>query len=332
MPPIILPGVNNKTISWNPKSLTSVKCTKIVQSGRSYPLRLSVALPGACSGFTLIELLIIIAILAILASLLAPVFAQVREQARAYSCSSNLRQIGIATTLYVSDYDEQYASASHTIGNWLPDVHAPYIKRWSIWICPDDPQARVWDEQWYSPSFYRRTSYLWNAYVFQGDPTTWQRAISLASVSYPSTLPVWAEAFANAGWANDAAPISNPDSHLAFIHNAYGDNLNAASTDPSAAACVAYHDHHLDVVHHGGGNYAFSDGHSAWKLPGKFTTDNLTQNGVLVSDPTDPFITNGGRYTAASSSPSGSLHCPVFCCPQNYGTPAGDGTHPWFRP
>ncbi len=56
--------------------------------------------------FTLIELLVVIAIIAILAAILFPVFAQAREKARAAQCLFNLKQIGLALTMYRSDNDE----------------------------------------------------------------------------------------------------------------------------------------------------------------------------------------------------------------------------------
>ncbi len=58
------------------------------------------------SAFTLIELLVVIAIIAILAAILFPVFAQAKASAKKTASASNLKQIGLAWTMYENDNDD----------------------------------------------------------------------------------------------------------------------------------------------------------------------------------------------------------------------------------
>ncbi len=108
----------------------------------------------ASKGFTLIELLVVIAIICILAAILFPVFATAREKARATTCLSNLKQLGLACMQYTQDYDEvlpmaRYGNASASTGRvinpaatnflylWMDAIY-PYVKVTAAFSCPDD--------------------------------------------------------------------------------------------------------------------------------------------------------------------------------------------------
>ena len=75
------------------------------------------------AAFTLIELLVVISIIAILASLLLPTISRSMEQARITKCRSNLRQVGVATTVFAGDND---GSFPQPLDNGLGRLNQPH--------------------------------------------------------------------------------------------------------------------------------------------------------------------------------------------------------------
>jgi prepilin-type N-terminal cleavage/methylation domain-containing protein/prepilin-type processing-associated H-X9-DG protein len=88
-------------------------------------------------GFTLIESLVVIAIIAILAAILFPVFARAREKARQAACQSNLKQIGLALKMYCQDYDEVNVRAwfGGTVARRWHQAVQPYTKNTDLFRC-----------------------------------------------------------------------------------------------------------------------------------------------------------------------------------------------------
>ncbi|MGQ9461715.1 MAG: type II secretion system protein [Candidatus Fervidibacter sp.] len=128
--------------------------------------------------FTLVELLVVVAIVALLVGILMPVLFKARENARKSVCQSNLRQIGNAFQLYISDHEGFYpcnGDPNLWMGrNWrvviqgylpgskmesLPPGYAQplTVQHSDVLLCPSDERAiQVWE----------RTSYAYSAAFF----------------------------------------------------------------------------------------------------------------------------------------------------------------------
>jgi prepilin-type N-terminal cleavage/methylation domain-containing protein/prepilin-type processing-associated H-X9-DG protein len=100
-------------------------------------------------GFTLIELLVVVAIIAVLAGLLFPVFAQARASARKSTALSNLKQIAAALPMYTADCDDHLPNRWplwpgyrefywRVEGGDLPAHLSPYLRDPQVWYSPED--------------------------------------------------------------------------------------------------------------------------------------------------------------------------------------------------
>jgi len=188
--------------------------------------------PSRCTprGFTLIELLVVMAIIAVLAAFLFPVFAQARERARQVTCANNLKQIGMAITLYRDEY-ETYVPQEAGGLTWLEvnpgkgSLLDPYLKNMGVRQCPSRQvqEARYCINGWSGVHF--------------GRPETSPAGVSDAQVPRPATtLIVW-------------------EHQINAEYCVRGQEGGASDTpDPAEQA-------HWDSSHHGGFMSLWCDGH-----------------------------------------------------------------------
>jgi prepilin-type N-terminal cleavage/methylation domain-containing protein/prepilin-type processing-associated H-X9-DG protein len=180
--------------------------------------------------FTLIELLVTIAIISILASILFPVFARARENARRAGCMSNEKQLGLAALEYAQDYDERlfghYTSEGGVQKTWMNRLQ-PYMKSTQLFKCPSETTAIA------GGVTTSNTSYCYNN-LNLNDPQSNSATAggqSLAAIANVSETVIFAEQTNGTG--------------TRYTCNPTGSNK---PLDP-----------HLD-----GGNFTFVDGHVKW--------------------------------------------------------------------
>ena len=183
----------------------------------------------ARSGFTLIELLIVIAIIAILAAVLFPVFATAREKARQTSCLNNEKQLGLALVQYTQDYDECLPGGTWNQGasmGWAGQVY-PFVKSPNAFRCPDDQNNNAFNFSSYainmSLAHVNVGNFAWNDNM----------GINVAQMNAPSLTVMLFEVTGNAP-ASASQGVDQRNEYSSPAGYGYG-NANGNTWDPQGA-------------------------------------------------------------------------------------------------
>jgi prepilin-type processing-associated H-X9-DG protein/prepilin-type N-terminal cleavage/methylation domain-containing protein len=168
--------------------------------------------------FTLIELLLVIAVIAILASLLLPALKRAKDQASRIKCSGNQKQITVANNMYIDDNNGRFPKYctvwfTYLIPYIAPECKSEYEYRIShkekmLFHCPN----ATTEDSWTGNSYYY--SYGRNEHMSSDEPLvsypTWF-VQKITRVSYPSN----AMTLLDAAFPN----IYDPTKNLSFRHS-----------------------------------------------------------------------------------------------------------------
>jgi prepilin-type N-terminal cleavage/methylation domain-containing protein/prepilin-type processing-associated H-X9-DG protein len=241
-------------------------------------------------GFTLIELLVVIAIISILASILFPVFARARENARRTSCLSNLKQWGLAVMQYAQDNDEglpySYLAKSTTPpppggvwsnGAWFwPQSAFEYVKNTQVFQCPSSDTSNTGLHN----NNYGANQRLMPAAAGSIMPTP----VRLSAMTSPSSLYMVMDAGV---YILTPANAKTPSGKNAYLPG-WGAAQNGGADCPLASPNTISIRDCARGRHQGGVNVGFGDGHVKW-----------LQTKVMVKEAT---AYNGDAATNAASA------------------------------
>jgi prepilin-type N-terminal cleavage/methylation domain-containing protein/prepilin-type processing-associated H-X9-DG protein len=197
--------------------------------------------------FTLIELLVVLAIIAILAAILFPVFARAKSAAQRTSCLSNVRQIAMAWTLYAGDHDDMACPSYYYSPDFVVETAWDFRMDWSDWTSPKPSLGLL------GP--YTKTGQLNRCPTFFGE--AWGRPFT--GYAYISSY-IGGDVFASRPVAS-LASIGDPAGTAVFADGAYGNppvahNFLRAPSDPFFGIGKTH------FRHDGTANVAWADGHA----------------------------------------------------------------------
>src|SRR5690242_9193792 len=233
--------------------------------------------------FTLIELLVVIAIIAILAALLLPALARAKSQAHAIKCVSNLKQLGLSTFLYMTDFNASLTYAGPGGDLWMSLLATNYAAINQARVCPtapemkaslrkDNPSSGRVNRTWYWAYGMRskewQGSYAINGWFYNGDdpfhPKNDARYyLKDAAVQSPVQTPVVLDSVWVDGWPE----TNNPPARNLFTGDDYvGNGDMSRYTVPRHGASLSAATKNFNPKNDlpGGIDVSFVDGHASF--------------------------------------------------------------------